>query len=111
MVFKCNKAGCKLCNDILQVDSLFFTNVYKVFENKNKMDCNARNLIYLRCIKCNQTYIGETVDFRATMSQYKSNSAPLNNASMEVSEHLYMCGQGFWNIPILKKKRITKSLG
>ena len=109
MVSKCNISGCKLCNDILQVDSLYFPNVDKLFEIKNKMDCNARNLIYcLRCKKCNQTYIGETVNFRARMSQHRSNSASLNNASMEVSRHLYMCGQGFWAIPIFKVKEDNK---
>ena len=109
MVSKCNQKSCILCNDILEVRSLYFANADKDFEIKTQMDCNTRNVVYcVRCKKCDQTYIGETVDFRARMTKHRTDSGSWVNASQEVSRHLFRCGQGFWAIPIFKVKEDNK---
>ena len=108
-VTKCNRSGCKCCQDILEVSSLYFPNSNINFSIKTKMDCTVRNLIYvLFCKKCSYSYIGETVNFRGRMSQHRSNSSSWGSASMEVSRHLYRCSQGFWASPLFKVKEENK---
>ena len=70
------------------------------------MNCTVRNVIYMvQCKVCHQTYIGETTNFRARMSAYKSNSSNEDySTSMEVYSHLYKCGGGFWKLPFFKVK-------
>lgn len=108
-VTKCNRTGCRSCQDILEVSSLYFPNSGILFSIKTEMNCTARNLIYvLFCKKCDYSYIGETVNFRDRMSKHRSNSAAWTSASMEVSRHLYRCGQGFWASPLFKVKQENK---
>ena len=60
----------------------------------------------IQCKKCNQTYIGETINFRTRMSGHKSKSGP--DAIQEVNSHLYECGKGFWKLPIFKVNEESK---
>ena len=103
-VTKCGIKNCGCCEDILEVSSFFFKNSGVNFKIKTKMNCTVRNVIYMvQCKVCHQTYIGETTNFRARMSSYKSNSSNEDySTSMEVYSHLYKCGGGFWKLPIFK---------
>ena len=108
-ITKCNRPGCKCCRDILEANSLYFPNSNITFTIKAKMDCTTRNLIYaIFCKKCSHSYIGETVNFRDRMSSHSFHSSSWADASMEVSRHLYRCGQGFWASPLFKVKEENK---
>ena len=73
------------------------------------MDFTARNLIYTVICRCiGQTYIGETVCLRARANTHRSNSKSLDRASIEVSRHLYRCGQGFKMCPMVKVREECK---
>ena len=101
--------GCVLCKDIVEVDSFYFTNSGINFEIKTRMDCTVRNLIYvIQCKKCSLTYIGETVNLRSRMSKHRFDSDTLQNATQDVSKHLFKCGEGFWVCPIFKVRRENK---
>ena len=103
-VKKCGIRGCGCCEDILEVDSFYFKNSGINFTIKTPMTCTVRNVIYvLQCKACQQTYIGETVNFRSRMSAHKNSSKDPDSA-MEVANHLYRCGGGFWKLPIFKVK-------
>ena len=103
-VKKCGIKGCGCCEDILEVDSFHFKNSGINFHIKTPMTCTVRNVIYvLQCKTCEQTYIGETVNFRNRMSSHKNCSKDPDSAP-EVANHLYRCGGGFWKLPIFKVK-------
>ena len=107
-VRKCG-LGCKLCPDILEVNSFLFSNSGINFEIKTTMDCTVRNLVYVtQCKKCSKTYIGETVNLRQRMSKHRADSSSLMNASQDVSKHHYECAKGFWVCPIYKVKKENK---
>ena len=73
------------------------------------MNCTVRNVIYvLFCKKCEHSYIGETVDFRARMNAHRSNSSSEGAAVMEVSRHFFDCGLGFWVCPLFKMREENK---
>ena len=75
------------------------------------MNCLARNVIYaIWCRGCNKNYIGETVSLRERMGSHRSNSKDLTRANMEISRHLWSCGQGFKVWPLLKVKEDCKIL-
>ena len=106
-VTKCGIRGCACCEDILEVSSFYFENSGINFNINFKMNCTVRNVIYMiQCKKCNQTYIGETINFRTRMSGHKSKSGP--DAIQEVNSHLYECGKGFWKLPIFKVNEESK---
>ena len=110
-VTKCGARNCKLCSEIMETDRVFFSNAGCSFRIKTKMDCTVRNVIYaLFCGGCAQSYIGETVCLRDRANSHRSNSHSETRAVMEVSRHLYECGQGFKMIPIVKVKEDCKIL-
>lgn len=110
-VNKCGAPNCKLCSEIIEADKVFFSNAGCSFRINAKMDCTARNVIYaLFCGGCAQSYIGETVCLRDRANAHRSNSYSESRAVMEVSRHLYKCGQGFKIIPIVKVKEDCKIL-
>ena len=73
------------------------------------MTCLVRNVIYLIiCSKCGFDYIGETTCLRDRNNSHRSNSKEESRALMEVSRHLYNCGEGYKICPILKVKEDCK---
>ena len=54
------------------------------------------------------SYIGETVNLRSRMSKHRFDSDTLQNATQDVSKHLFKCGEGFWVCPIFKVRRENK---
>ena len=103
--------NCKLCLAILETDSVYFKNAGFAFRINRKMDCTVRNVIYaLFCVRCAQSYIGETVCLRDRANSHRSNSKSEDAAVMEVSRHIYRCGQGFIICPIFKVKEECKIL-
>ena len=110
-VTRCGGRNCKLCAQIMETDSIFFPNAGFSFRIATKMDCTVRNVIYaLFCGGCAQSYIGETVCFRDRANSHRSNSYSAEAAVMEVSRHIYRCGQGFKICPIVKVKEDCKIL-
>ena len=108
-VKRCGQRGCGHCVDILEVNSIYFPNSDIHFHIKTRMNCLVRNVVYfIQCKKCSHTYIGETVNFRRRMNKHKSDSQSIMAASIEVSKHLCMCGEGFWKCPIFKVKEESK---
>ena len=108
-VTKCGLPNCKLCSEIMEVDKVLFRNSGKTFVIKSKMDCTARNVVYaLFCNKCDQSYIGETVNLRSRATSHRNNSKSLERAVMQVSRHICECGQGFRMCPLLKLKEECK---
>ena len=101
-VSKCGLPNCKLCFDIIEGNEILFSKTGKIFRIKSNMNCTARNVVYaLFCSGCDQFYIGETVCLRDRTNTHRSNSK-YEGAGMEVSKHLFRCGQGFKICPILK---------
>ena len=110
-VTRCGGRICKLCTEIMETDSVLFSNAGCAFRINAHMDCNVRNVIYaLFCGGCAQSYIGETVCLRDRASSHRSNSKCEDRAVMEVSRHLYRCGKGFKICPIVKVKEDCKIL-
>ena len=110
-VTKCGMPNCKLCTEIMETDRIFFDNAGFAFRIDTTMDCTVRNVVYaLFCGGCAQSYIGETVDLRHRANSHRSNAKSEDNAVMEVSKHLYRCGQGFKMCPIFKVKEESKIL-
>ena len=110
-VSKCGMKNCKLCLDILETDSVFFSNAGFSLRVNAKMDCTARNVVYaLFCGGCSHSYIGETVCLRDRATAHRSNSKSEDRAVMEVSRHLLNCGMGFKICPIYKLKEECKIL-
>lgn len=110
-VTKCGAKNCKLCSEILETDAVFFNNAGFSFRINTKMDCTVRNVIYaLFCGGCTHSYIGETVCLRDRANSHRSNSKTEEAAVMEVSNHIYRCGQGFKMIPLVKVKEECKIL-
>ena len=109
---KCNLRGCRSCEDMLEVDSLYFRNADVTFTIKKPMSCTTRNLVYATlCKKCGHSYIGETVNLRSRMNKHRSDSNSHATATQETSRHLYECGMGFWICPLYKvgdENKITR---
>ena len=105
-VSKCGATRCKTCDDILEVDSVYFKNTGVTFKIKTPMNCLARNVIYyIICTKCKEDYVGETVNLRDRNNSHRSCSKDENRAVMEVSRHILKCGEGYKICPILKVKQ------
>ena len=110
-VSRCNTPNCKLCENIIETDKIFFSKLGCYFRINTRMDCTVRNVIYaLFCGGCAQSYIGETVCLRERTNSHRSNSKSEDKAVMEVSKHLAKCGQGFKICPIVKVKEECKIL-
>ena len=108
-VTKCGSPKCKTCDNILEVNSVYFKNTGKTFQINTPMNCLVRNVIYyIICTKCNEDYVGETVNLRARNNSHRSNSKDENRATMEVSRHLFCCGEGYKICPVLKVKEDCK---
>ena len=108
-VVKCGLQGCRSCEEILQVDELYFPNSDVTFKIKAKMQCISRNVIYaIFCQNCGQSYIGETVNFRERMNGHRNKSTTSAYIGAEVSRHLHNCGGGFRSCPIFKVRDETK---
>ena len=77
--------------------------ISEVFTIHSKMNCTTRNVIYaIFCQRCNKSYIGETVNLRSRANSHRNNIKNPDYAVMQVSKHIYNCGQGFRICPILK---------
>ena len=110
-VTMCGSPACKLCTEIMETDSVLFSNSGCYFRINEQMDCNVRNVIYaLFCGGCFKSYIGETVCLRDRTNSHRSNSTHEDRAVMEVSRHIYECGKGFTICPIMKVKEDCKIL-
>ena len=110
-VSKCQSSHCKCCDEIIETDKIFFRRVGFSLRIGAKMDCTVRNVIYaLFCNGCGQSYIGETVCLRDRTNAHRSNSKDEDRTVMEVSRHIYECGQGFRICPIVKVKEECKIL-
>ena len=95
----------------MEVKDVFFRNVNKTFDIRFAMNCLVRNVVYaIFCKKCGKSYIGETINFRDRMNAHRSAINMGTNASMEISRHIYNCGEGFTACPILKVKEECKIL-
>ena len=109
---KCGLRGCRSCEDMLEVDSLYFRNADVTFTIKKPMSCTTRNLVYATlCKKCGHSYIGETVNLRSRMNKHRCDSSSHAAATQENSRHLYECGMGFWICPLYKvgdENKITR---
>ena len=107
-VSRCGHRGCMTCGEIMEVNELYFCNSDISFKIKSKMDCTVRNVIYaLFCQSCNQSYIGETVNFRVRMNGHRSKTKSQSDIA-EVNRHLFNCGGGFRSCPILKIREESK---
>ena len=110
-VSKCGFKNCKTCYNIMEVDKVFFNNSGISYKINYRMNCMVRNVIYvIICNGCGQSYIGETTCLRERTNAHRSNSNDENRALMEVSRHLYNCGQSFKICPIFKLKDECKIL-
>ena len=57
-VTRCGRRGCSSCNEILEVNEVYFRNSGITYKIKAKMDCTTRNLIYLiMCWGCGHSYL------------------------------------------------------
>ena len=73
------------------------------------MNCLVRNAIYyIICSKCKEDYVGETVNFRNRNNSHRNNCKDESRAVMEVSRHIFCCGEGYKICPILKVKEDCK---
>ena len=104
-IVKCGQPNRKCCKDILEVGGRYFPTSEIRFKIQAKMDCTVRNVIYtLICKKCEDTYIGETVNLRSRMNTHRNNSTKSDYAVMVASRHLYE-----WYVcPIYKMKEENK---
>ena len=110
-VTKCGIRNCKLCSEIMETDQVFFKNDGCSIRINAKMDCTVKNVVYaLFCGGCAHSYIGETVCLRERANSHRANSYYQDSAVMEVSRHLYGCGQGFKICPIVKVREECKIL-
>ena len=110
-VLRCGLKNCKLCLEIIETDLICFSNANCTFRVNARLDCTARNVIYaLFCGGCPKYYIGETVCLRDRASTHRNNSKSEDRAVMEVSRHVFNCGQGFKICPIFKLKDDCKIL-
>ena len=110
-VSRCGQRGCRLCEDILEGNSVVFDSSGIKLIITHPMDCRVRNVVYaLWCKGCNKSYLGETVCLRERMNNHRTNSNHETRASMEVSKHLLRCGAGFWVCPLLKVREDDKIL-
>ena len=110
-VTKCGMPNCKLCSEIMETDAVYCNNAGCAIRVNAKLDCTARNVVYaLFCRGCLKYYIGETVCLRDRASAHRSNSKSEDRAVMEVSSHLFKCGQGFKICPIFKLNEECKIL-
>ena len=108
-VTKCGRPGCRTCEDMLEVNSVYFKNSDINFSIKVEMNCTVRNLIYvILCKRCGFSYIGETINLRKRMNTHRNKSASHAAACAEVSRHLYECSWGFWICPLFKMKDESK---
>ena len=110
-VSRCGHKNCKLCAEIMETDLIYFNNANFTYRINARWDCTVRNVIYaLFCRGCSKYYIGETVCLRNRASSHRSNSKSEDRAVMEVSSHIFNCGQGFKICPIFKLKEDCKIL-
>lgn len=108
-VTKCGHPGCKSCLEIMEASQIYFRNSDITFNIKKRMDCLARNVIYvLFCLGCERSYIGETVNFRDRMNGHRNTSSSRTSAVAEVSKHIFNCGRGFKSCPIYKVREESK---
>ena len=108
-VSKCGAPRCKTCENILEVDSVYFKNTGMTFSIRASMNCLVRNVIYyIICTKCKEDYIGETTNLRNRNTAHRNNSKDESRAVMEVSRHIFCCGEGYKICPILKVKEDCK---
>lgn len=108
-VTKCGSSRCKTCENITEVDSVTFKNTGVKFNIKTSMNCLARNVVYyIVCKKCSEDYVGETVNLRNRNNSHRNNSKEESRAVMEVSRHIFCCGEGYTICPILKVKQDCK---
>ena len=102
-VTKCGSTRCKTCENILETNYVYFKNTGVTFQIKSPMNCLVKNVIYyITCNKCHEDYVGETINLRGRNNSHRSNSKDENRAVMEVSRHLFCCGEGYQICPILK---------
>ena len=107
-VSKCG-SDCRLCEQIMEVDSVFFRNSGIYFKIRHQMDCSTRNLIYaIFCIACGKSYIGESVNLRDRMAGHRSKTKHATSTSPKVNKHIHDCGQGFQVCPLLKLQDDTR---
>jgi len=90
-VSKCNRSRCKVCNFILEGNTISFNN-NKKFIIKSNMDCDARNVIYaIICNGCNKKYIGETTNLRSRVTLHNQHINHPELRKIPLSKHIDEC--------------------
>jgi len=90
-VSKCNRSRCKVCNFILEGNTISFNN-NKKFIIKSNMDCDTRNVVYvIICNGCNKKYIGETTNLRSRVTLHNQHINHPELRKIPLSKHLVEC--------------------
>jgi hypothetical protein len=91
--FKCHRQNCKICKLYVQECSSFTTYNGVVWEIKNHITCNSKNVIYyLKCISCNfkTTNIGKTNELRLRTNNHIS-SCSSGKGTNKFDNHVFEC--------------------
>ena len=90
-VKKCNGKKCGLCIHLIEGNSFQF-NCGAVFEIKQSMSCDVKNLIYvMKCAGCGLEYIGETSDLRKRVTVHNQQIRDPRIRVLKVSAHIDAC--------------------
>ena len=90
-LFRCQNKRCKICKIYIQQCKEFKLSNGKSWKINCRITCNSINVIYyLKCIKCNTTYIGKTNSLRKRMNGHISDSRH-GNTTDKFDQHVYLC--------------------
>ena len=111
-VTKCNKRNCGLCQHI--VEQNFFDFNGKIFYVNANMSCDVKNVLYvIRCLGCNEYYIGQTGGkLRDRRTVHAQQIRDPSTRQIPLSAHLDMCSKvtpKFVMFPFFKIKTETTS--
>ena len=98
-ISKCCHPTCEICPKLLDTLSIDFKNG-KTFTVKQNVGCNSTFCIYLLKCNCGLQYIGETDNFRSRINLHKSQIIHSKYRKLEVSKHMFSCGNKFSCLPI-----------
>ena len=98
MVKKCGQDRCGTCEHLKSGNIIKFKNG-QIWKIRSNMTCKAQNVIYaIICSKCESFYIGQTQNLRNRVTLHKQQIHHPEYRHLTVSEHLYRCSKGKFDI-------------
>ena len=92
------KSQCVTCTHIVETSEVKFRNSNVTFKLKNNFSCNSKFVIYLIVCGCGLEYIGECQNLKQRTRLHRSNLKCERNRVLNVSKHLYNCGDGTFKL-------------